>query len=63
MLDDIVEGIIRVMQGVSEKENGEDGLPILSHSIYNIGNSNPENLMEFILHIGGGTDQGGNTPA
>lgn len=49
-IDDIVEGIIRVMQGAPEKTTGTDGLPIPPYSIYNIGNSNPENLMDFI-HI------------
>lgn len=47
-IDDIVEGIVRVMQGVPEKKNGEDGLPIPPYAIYNIGNSNPENLLDFV---------------
>lgn len=47
-VDDIVEGIIRVMQGAPEKKNGEDGLPIPPYSVYNIGNSNPENLLNFV---------------
>ena len=47
-VDDIVEGIIRVMQGAPEKENGEDGLPIPPYAVYNIGNSSPENLLEFV---------------
>ena len=47
-IDDIVEGIIRVMQGAPEKQNGEDGLPIPPYAIYNIGNSNPENLLDFV---------------
>ena len=47
-VDDIVEGIIRVMQGAPEKENGEDGLPIPPYAIYNIGGGQPENLLEFV---------------
>ena len=47
-VDDIVEGIIRVMQGAPEKKNGEDGLPIPPYAVYNIGNSNPENLLNFV---------------
>lgn len=47
-VDDIVEGIIRVMQGAPEKKNGEDGLPIPPYAIYNIGNGHPENLLDFV---------------
>lgn len=47
-VDDIVEGIIRVMQGAPEKKNGEDSLPIPPYAVYNIGNSNPENLLNFV---------------
>ncbi len=47
-VDDIVEGIIRVMQGAPKKENGEDGLPLPPYAVYNIGNSNPENLLDFV---------------
>lgn len=47
-VDDIVEGVIRVMNKTPEKKNGEDGLPILPYAIYNIGNSNPENLLDFV---------------
>lgn len=47
-IDDIVEGIIRVMKGAPEKKNGEDGLPIPPYAVYNIGNSNPENLLDFV---------------
>lgn len=47
-VDDIVEGITRVMQGAPEKKNGEDGLPIPPYSIYNIGNGHPENLLDFV---------------
>ena len=45
---DIVEGVLRVMQGAPEKKNGEDGLPIPPYAVYNIGNSNPENLLDFV---------------
>ena len=47
-IDDIVEGVIRVMKKAPEKKNGEDGLPIPPYAIYNIGNSNPENLLDFV---------------
>lgn len=47
-VDDIVEGVKRVMQCAPEKKNGEDGLPIPPYAVYNIGNSNPENLLEFV---------------
>ena len=47
-VDDIVEGIKRVMMGAPEKKNGEDGLPIPPYKVYNIGNSNPENLLDFV---------------
>lgn len=47
-IDDIVEGVKRVMQGAPEKKKGEDGLPIPPYAVYNIGNSNPENLLDFI---------------
>ncbi|MCI8327965.1 MAG: NAD-dependent epimerase/dehydratase family protein [Lachnospiraceae bacterium] len=47
-IDDIVEGVMRVMQGAPERKNGEDGLPLPPYAIYNIGNSNPENLLNFI---------------
>ncbi len=47
-VDDIVEGITRVMQGAPEKKNGEDGLPIPPYAIYNIGNGHPENLLDFV---------------
>lgn len=47
-IDDIVEGVVRVMQKAPEKKNGEDGLPIPPYAIYNIGNSNPENLLDFV---------------
>ena len=47
-IDDIVEGVVRVMKKPPEKKNGEDGLPIPPYAIYNIGNSNPENLLDFV---------------
>lgn len=47
-VDDIVEGVKRVIQGAPEKKNGEDGLPIPPYAIYNIGNQNPENLLDFV---------------
>lgn len=47
-VDDIVEGVKRVMQAPPEKKDGEDGLPIPPYAVYNIGNSNPENLLEFV---------------
>ncbi|MBS5116131.1 MAG: GDP-mannose 4,6-dehydratase [Erysipelotrichaceae bacterium] len=47
-VDDIVEGVIRVMQKAPNKMNGEDGLPLPPYKVYNIGNSNPENLLEFV---------------
>lgn len=47
-IDDIVEGIIRVMKKAPEKKNGEDCLPIPPYKIYNIGNSHPENLLDFV---------------
>lgn len=47
-IDDIVEGVFRVMQGAPKKKNGEDKLPIPPYAIYNIGNSNPENLLDFV---------------
>ena len=47
-VDDIVEGIIRVMQVAPDKKDGEDGLPLPPYRIYNIGGSNPENLLDFV---------------
>lgn len=47
-IDDIVKGIVRVMQHAPEKQNGEDGLPIPPYNVYNIGNSHPENLLDFV---------------
>ena len=46
-IDDIVEGVIRVMKGAPEKKTGEDGLPVPPYAVYNIGNNAPENLLDF----------------
>ena len=50
-IDDIVEGIVRVMRGAPEKKNGEDGLPIPPYAIYNIGGGQPENLLDFVATL------------
>lgn len=47
-VDDIVEGVMRVMQGAPERKKGEDGLPLPPYAVYNIGNSSPENLLDFV---------------
>lgn len=47
-IDDIVEGVIRVMQGAPDQKTGEDGLPLAPYALYNIGNSHPENLLDFV---------------
>ena len=47
-IDDIVEGVIRVMKGAPEKKTGEDGLPVPPYAVYNIGNNAPENLLDFV---------------
>ena len=47
-VDDIVEGVKRVMQSAPEKKKGEDGLPVPPYAVYNIGNSSPENLLDFV---------------
>lgn len=47
-IDDIVEGVVRVMQHAPEKHNGEDGLPVPPYAVYNIGNNSPENLLDFV---------------
>lgn len=47
-IDDIVEGVLRIMQGAPEKCTGEDGLPVPPYAIYNIGNNHPENLLDFV---------------
>lgn len=50
-VDDIVEGVVRVMQGAPEKKNGEDGLPIPPYAVYNIGGGTPENLLDYITTL------------
>lgn len=47
-IGDIVEGVVRVMQGAPERKDGEDGLPVPPYAVYNIGNQNPENLLDFV---------------
>lgn len=47
-VDDIVEGIVRVMQGAPKREKGEDGLPMAPYAVYNIGGGHPENLLDFV---------------
>lgn len=47
-VDDIVEGIVRVMQGAPERKKGEDGLPVPPYAVYNIGGGQPENLLDFV---------------
>ncbi|MEQ3232252.1 NAD-dependent epimerase/dehydratase family protein [Fusicatenibacter saccharivorans] len=47
-VDDIVEGVIRVMKKAPDRKNGEDGLPLPPYAVYNIGNQNPENLLDFV---------------
>lgn len=47
-MDDIVEGVVRIMQHAPEKAIGEDGLPIPPYKVYNIGNNSPENLLDFV---------------
>ena len=47
-INDIVEGVVRVMQGAPERKDGEDGLPVPPYAVYNIGNQNPENLLDFV---------------
>ena len=51
-VDDIVEGVVRVMQHAPEKKTGEDGLPIPPYAVYNIGNNSPENLLDFVKILG-----------
>ena len=50
-IDDIVEGILRVMQGAPERRTGEDGLPIAPYAVYNIGGGQPENLLDFVTAL------------
>ena len=62
-IDDIVEGVLRVMQGAPEKKTGEDGLPIPPYAVYNIGNSNPENLLDFVQILSEELESAGVLPA
>ena len=48
-VDDIVEGVLRVMQKAPDKQTGEDGLPLPPYAVYNIGNNQPENLLDFVM--------------
>lgn len=50
-IDDIVEGVVRVMQGAPAKKNGEDGLPVPPYAVYNIGGGTPENLLDYITTL------------
>ena len=47
-VDDIVEGVVRVMKGAPERKKGEDGLPVPPYAVYNIGGGQPENLLDFV---------------
>ena len=47
-IDDVVEGMVRIIQHTPEKRNGEDGLPVPPYKVYNIGNNSPENLFDFV---------------
>lgn len=62
-VDDIVEGVIRVTQCAPEKKNGEDGLPIPPYRVYNIGNSHPENLLDFVQILSEELTRAGVLPA
>lgn len=62
-IDDIVEGVYRVMQGAPEKKNGEDGLPIPPYAIYNIGGGTPENLLDFVSTLQGSLVEAGILPS
>ena len=50
-VDDIVEGVYRVMQGAPERKAGEDGLPVPPYAVYNIGGGTPENLLDYIATL------------
>ena len=50
-IDDIVKGVVRVMQRAPEKKNGEDGLPVPPYAVYNIGGGTPENLLDYITTL------------
>lgn len=62
-IDDIVEGVVRVMKKPPEKKTGEDGLPIPPYAVYNIGNSNPENLLDFVQILSEELERAGVLPA
>ena len=62
-VDDIVEGVVRVMQRAPEKKMGEDGLPIPPYAVYNIGNNSPENLLDFVNILGEELIRAGVLPA
>lgn len=62
-IDDIVEGVMRVMKKPPEKKTGEDGLPVPPYAVYNIGNSNPENLLDFVQILSGELVRAGVLPA
>ena len=48
-IDDIIEGVVRVMQGAPKKATGEDGLPLPPYAVYNIGGGQPESLLDFVV--------------
>ena len=50
-IDDIVEGVLRVMRGAPERKTGEDGLPVPPYAVYNIGGGQPENLLDFVATL------------
>ena len=62
-IDDIVEGIVRVMEHAPEKLTGDDGLPLPPYALYNIGNNHPENLLDFIAILGEELTRAGILPA
>lgn len=62
-VDDIVAGVVRVMRCAPEKKKGEDGLPVPPYRVYNIGNSNPENLLDFVDILQGELTEAGVLPA
>ena len=61
-VDDIVEGVVRVMRHAPEKQTGEDGLPIPPYKVYNIGNNSPENLLDFVTILQEGLVRAGVLP-
>ena len=62
-IDDIVEGVVRVMRGAPEKRTGADGLPLAPYAVYNIGGGNPENLMDFVRVLYESLTEAGVLPA